>query len=328
MEVVGRGDLDHLTQAHSADEIGVLAKAFGAMTQKLKAAHQAEMANRALEYELNIARDIQKTLLPKTIPTISGFDMEGYYRPAKEVGGDYYDFIPLDRDRIGIVVADVSGKGIPGSMVMTQVRSVLRMAALGEPTCRDTLIQTNAIIAGEIRSGMFVTVLYAILDAKARTLTVCSAGHNPLILYRKTDRDGDGLLKLVNPRGIALGFDRGEIFSATLAEEVLDLQPGDRVVLYTDGIPEAMNEKNQEFTDERLRALVQESGQTSSRQFVLHLIQAIDKHRGEAPPHDDITLVTFRLASPSAPGGAADNKNQTADAENARAEAVTAERGG
>jgi serine phosphatase RsbU (regulator of sigma subunit) len=296
MAVVGQGDLDHSTLAHSRDEIGVLARTFNEMTKKLKVAHQAEIANRALEYELTIARDIQNTLLPKVIPEVSGFDMEGFYRPAKEVGGDYYDFIDIDEERLGIVVADVSGKGIPGSMVMTQVRSILRMAAAASPTCHAALVQTNAIISREIRQGMFVTVLYAILNRRDRTLTVCSAGHNPLVLCRPGNgRPGGEEVKLVNPRGIAIGFDRGEVFSATLAEEIVELAPGDRVVLYTDGVVEAMNEKNEEFGDERFRALVQGCGDCSSREFVKGLVGELDTHRGSAPPHDDITVVTFRL---------------------------------
>ncbi|MHC4598578.1 MAG: SpoIIE family protein phosphatase, partial [Planctomycetota bacterium] len=206
--IVSRGKLDHKTIPTSKDEIGVLARTFNAMTQNLKVAQDREIENQAREHDLKIATEIQAGLLPSKIPAIRGYDLDAYYRPSKEVGGDYYDYINIDDTHLGITVADVSGKGIPGSMVMTMARSLLRMEASRNLSTADTLKKVNKVVARDIRRGMFVTALYLILDIPKRTILVSSAGHNPLIVFRgKTKK-----LDMVNPNGIALGFDKGPIF--------------------------------------------------------------------------------------------------------------------
>ncbi|MBI3269138.1 MAG: SpoIIE family protein phosphatase [Planctomycetes bacterium] len=292
IQAVAEGDLGHQTKAHSADEIGIVAKAFNSMTRSLQVAHEAELSAKALEHELNIATEIQSNLLPRKIPKIPGFDISAYYRPSKEVGGDYYDFIPIDADNLGIVVADVSGKGIPGSMVMTMARSLLRMEAERNLSTADTLVKTNRILAKDIRRGMFVTAMYMILNVKTRTLLVSSAGHNPLHVWRGKTRT----YELINPNGIALGFDKGPIFERTVKEQRIQLYPGDRFTGYTDGVVEAMNATNDEFGDERFFQLCQKLAEKDSNQLINVVVKELDEHKGSAPQHDDITLLTFRLA--------------------------------
>jgi serine phosphatase RsbU (regulator of sigma subunit) len=288
MDIVSRGDFDHVTKRTSTDEVGLLALAFNDMTKSLKLAQELEQEQEQVQAELDTAREIQAHLLPVKIPQLPGFDIYQAYSPAKEVGGDYFDFIPVDRENLGIVVADVSGKGIPGSMVMSSARTVLRMLAAGNTSASDTLAQTNAIVARDIKRGMFVTAIYGILNVRQKTITVASAGHNPMVLYRART----GKVELVNPQGIALGFDKGPIFNRTIKEQTLQLYKGDRVVMYTDGVVESMNEKSEEFTDQRFYTWAQNNARGKSRDFVRALLRELDGHRGNAEPHDDITIVT------------------------------------
>ena len=291
INAVSRGDLDHETIAHSKDEIGVLAKAFNRMTQGLKAAHETELDKKAAEHELTIAAEIQSNLLPKKIPKIPGYDISAYYRPSKEVGGDLYDFIQIDEEELAILIADVSGKGVPGSMIMTMARSLLRMEGERNHSTADTLVKTNRILARDIRRGMFVTCMYMILNVRQKTLLISSAGHNPLVVFRKAT----GQIELVNPNGIALGFDKGPIFDRTVKEQKIQLYPGDRFCTYTDGVPEAMSVDDEEFGDDRFYDLCKNLAGVDSNQFVNRIVKELDDHKGDREQHDDITIVTARL---------------------------------
>lgn len=291
MLTVSGGDLTHTTEAHSSDEIGALASQFNFMTQKLLTAREAEREAERLESELEMAREIQMKLLPTDIPRIPGFDIHAVYHPAKEVGGDYYDFVPVDKEHLGVIVADVSGKGIPGSMVMATTRTILRFLASRNTSSSDTLARTNRVVAMDIRRGMFVTALYLVLNARTRQMCVSSAGHNPMAIFR----EATGEVDLINPNGIALGFDKGPIFERTIKQEVIPLNSGDRVVMYTDGVVEAMNLANEEYSDERFYAFVKTNARLTSKEFVDKLLVDLDKHKGDAEQHDDITVVTFRI---------------------------------
>jgi sigma-B regulation protein RsbU (phosphoserine phosphatase) len=251
-----------------------------------------EMERKAMEHELNIAHEIQSNLLPKKIPLIKGYDISAFYRASKEVGGDYYDIIQLDEHNIGVIVADVSGKGVPGSMVMTMTRALVRMEAVHNLSPADTLKKVNRIIATDIRRGMFVTALYLILNIKSHTILVSSAGHNPLVLWRKNKR----ACELLNPNGIALGFDKGPVFERTIKEQLIQLNWGDRIVAYTDGVVESMNPNDQEFGSERFYQVVNQLAEMPSERFIKTVVSALDKHQASAPQHDDITLVSVRFS--------------------------------
>jgi len=290
MNIVADGDLTHATRAHSADEIGIIANEFNNMTRHLLIAHEREKEAERLENELNIAREIQMKLLPPKVPRVKGFDMHAVYKPAKEVGGDYYDFLPISGEHLGLIVADVSGKGIPGSMVMSTTRTILHFVALDNLSSADTLTKTNAIVAANIKRGMFVTAFYLVIDVRRRQMVCSSAGHNPMVIIHT-----DGTLDKINPSGIALGFDKGKVFQRTIKEEQIGLQSGDRIVLYTDGVVEAMNEYNEEYTDERFYEFVRRHNDLDSKEFVATLLADLERHKGNAEQHDDITIVTFRV---------------------------------
>ena len=289
--IVSSGNLAHRTIAVSNDEIGLLAASFDAMTENLHMAHEQELEHKAREHELSIATEIQSNLLPKKIPQYDGFDIGAFYQPSKEVGGDYYDFISIDEEHVGIVVADVSGKGVPGSLVMAMARLLLRMEAERNLSAADTFIKTNRILAKDIKRGMFVTAMYCILNIKTGVIQVASAGHNPMVVFRAAINK----VSLVNPHGIALGFDKGPIFERTVKEEKIQLNPGDRIVMYTDGVVEAMSPDQKEFGEDRFHRLVQENGGKTSNQFINIVVEQLEAWRADGQQSDDITITTFKL---------------------------------
>lgn len=288
---VAEGDLEHETVVRSRDEIGGLAHTFNIMTRNVRAAQSHAADRKAIERELAIATEIQTKLLPERIPQIPGLDIHSFYLSAKEVGGDYYDFIVIDQTHLGIIVADVSGKGIPGSMVMTMARSLVRLASVRNVSPGDTFKKVNRILAKDIRRGMFVTSIYMVLNVKTHQLKVASAGHNPLVVFRAET----GEYELVKPQGIALGFDKGTIFDNHIQEVELQLKPGDRICAYTDGVNEAMNDQSEEFGDDRFYNLVKQHARLSSKDFVNAIVQEIEGHRGSAEQSDDITITTLAV---------------------------------
>jgi serine phosphatase RsbU (regulator of sigma subunit) len=292
MNQVSGGNLDHRTVAHSKDEVGMLAQTFGRMTEALRAAHDQEIESRALEHDLAIASEIQSNLVPKRMLKVENYDISAYYRPSKEVGGDYYDFIQIDEENEGVIVADVSGKGVPGSLVMTMARAFIRMEAerSRNTSPADTLMKANKMLAQDIKKGMFVTALYCILNKRTNEIRVASAGHNPLVVWRAATNQ----VQLVNPNGIALGFDKGPVFERTVKDEKIVLGHGDRIVAFTDGTVEAMNSDNQEFGDERFYTLIRDLAPRDSNQMLNLIVKELDEHKGNAPQSDDITIVTLR----------------------------------
>ncbi len=250
----------------------------------------SDIEKKMLDHELAIAEELQANLLPRKVPQIAGYDVSAYYRPSREVGGDYYDFIEIDPDHLAILVADVSGKGIPGSIVMTETRALFKSEAVRTLSPAETLIRVNRVLYNDIKRGMFVTVFFAILSLQRSVLSVVSAGHNPMVLWRKASNT----CHLVNPNGLALGIDRGPLFEKTLKEQKIQLFKGDRFVLYTDGVIEAMNDRHEQYGQNRFYLRVKQLSEKSSSEFLSLLVNEIEAHQGQAPQHDDITMVTGR----------------------------------
>lgn len=291
MRQVAKGNLDHRTKPHSTDEIGVLAGEFNHMTHNLKVAQEAVVEQEKAAYELSIARDVQQQLLPSEAPSVSGYDIGAFYKGAKAVSGDYYDFIPLDDDQVGFIVADVSGKGVPGSMVMGVTRTIVRLVAGKHGNqAAETLKETNRLIAEQIKRGMFVTAFYCVLDRRSGEMTFTSAGHNPMVIYRHETKS----IELAAPKGIAIGFNAGPLFDKNIQEFHTTLQPGDAFVLYTDGFPEAMNEQHREYGDEQFYQHIAQSGHLGPAGMIRHLVDEVTRHRGRASQSDDLTMIAVR----------------------------------
>lgn len=292
IQVISGGNFDHRPAARSRDEIGIVARLLGDMAAGLKSAQEVWLENQGRKHDLDIAKEIQENLLPKHVPRIAGYDVSAYYSPSKEVGGDYYDFFLVDKTHLGMICADVSGKGIPGSMVMMMAKALVSYEAQDNLSPRDIFCKVNRTLAKDIKRGMFVTAFYMLLDIPTARLTVASAGHNPLLLYRAATKQ----CVEVNPGGIALGFDKdGRLFERNMKEEVIQLQRGDRAVIYTDGVTEAMSPTNEEFGEERMQAITIQAAGKSSAEYLTTLVNAIQGHAQTDDQHDDITIVTLKV---------------------------------
>jgi sigma-B regulation protein RsbU (phosphoserine phosphatase) len=274
-----------------------LRQRMGLLKNKAEGEDLNDVERKMLEHELAIAEELQANLLPRKVPQIPGYDVSAYYRPSREVGGDYYDFIEIDPDHLGILVADVSGKGIPGSIVMTETRALVKSEAVRTLSPAETLIRVNRVLYNDIKRGMFVTVFYMILSLQKAVLSVVSAGHNPMVLWRKASNT----CHLVNPNGLALGIDKGPLFEKTLKEQKIQLFKGDRFTLYTDGVIEAMNDRHEQFGQNRFYLRVKQLADKSSSEFLSLLVQEVEAHQGSAPQHDDITVVTGRTVAEEEP---------------------------
>ncbi len=291
VRAIGRGELDHRVEVTTDDEFEVLARAFNKMTSDLKE-HMSELARttadkEGLLKELEIARRLQRRLLPEEAPEIEGLDIAANNLPAREVGGDFFDFIPVTKDRWGFVIADVSGKGMAAAMFMGLTRTIVRASATGNLNISGALEQANELICRDSTSGMFVTLFYIIMDPGERTLRYVNAGHNPPLLYR---RESGEILPLKG-RGIALGVKH----DVHLEERGIDLQTGDLAVLYTDGITEAINEKNEAFGEERLARVIQDNFLLSAQELIRKIQEEVILFAGTQPQYDDITLLILKV---------------------------------
>lgn len=244
-------------------------------------------AQERVQRELQIARDIQRMLLPAEPPALPGFDLSAFSQPALEMGGDYYDFFWVTEGQLGIVVADVSGKGVPAALTMAMLRTVMRTHALGNGSVRETLERTNLSLSGDLRRGSFITISYGVLDVQQRTLTWARAGHEPTLLVR------GGQVETHTPSGAAVGVLPHAGFAADLEVETLSLQPGDSVVIYTDGITEAMNSAGEEFGMDRLLQALRGHARASSADRIESIQRSVNAFVGDTPQQDDITLVVL-----------------------------------
>jgi phosphoserine phosphatase RsbU/P len=242
--------------------------------------------------ELAIAAEIQQSFLPDTIAQIEGYDIAAKSVMAKEVGGDFFDVIPLEvvpigKGQLGIMIADVSGKGIPAALFMALSRIVVRVNATWYGRRPAAAIRdANTIISNDSRSGMFVTLFYGFLDSTSRTLTYVNAGHNPPIHYRAAD----GTLNELAATGIAMGA----MDDAEYTQEIVKLAPGDIIVLYTDGITEAENAQLEMFGVERLEKTILAGAQLPSKDLSDEILDAVKIFTGGHPQSDDITLMVIR----------------------------------
>ncbi|HVP37137.1 MAG TPA: GAF domain-containing SpoIIE family protein phosphatase [Terriglobales bacterium] len=239
----------------------------------------------ALEEDLRIARQIQQSLLPKCDPSIRGMEITGLSLPAKEVGGDYYDFIQIDDNHLGLAIADVSGKGTPAALLMANLQACLRGQALLNRSVKDTVTKANFMLSRFMEAGKFITLFYGILYLKEKRFIYTNAGHNfPIVL-----RSG-GDLKKLEKGGLILGISE----SSKYEEETIQLESRDLLLLYTDGITEAINESGEMFEEERLLKLLRENQTVPARDLSRTIVNSVIAFQGTQPQEDDITLLLLR----------------------------------
>ena len=305
MSIADATDSASTALTRESDSLAMTALAFQKMSdrvldqnQSLREALAAKNAFIALQKELDIAARVQLSLLPDTMPLSERIEMTGIMRPAKEVGGDFYDYFHLDHNHIAVAVADVSGKGVPAGLFMVMTRTLMRATAVRHIDAPGlVLASVNDFLEQNNSEDLFVTVFYGVLDERTGRFVYANGGHNPPILV---DRDGANPLEMTG--GVALGMFDGLDY----ADAHVDMEPGARLVLFSDGVTEAFNDSDEAFGDERLldtaRALPEEQG---PEQDVNDIVNAVDEFAGEAPQFDDITCVVLVYKGESSQGSGA-----------------------
>ncbi|MFQ6101982.1 MAG: PP2C family protein-serine/threonine phosphatase [Anaerolineae bacterium] len=239
-----------------------------------------------LERELQMAYEVQAELLPRETPQVPGWEFAARWQPAREVAGDYYDFIPGHGGQLGLVIADVSDKGMPAALFMALTRSIVRASVNRAPSPADGIAHANRLICADSTGGMFVTLFYALLNAETGEITYVNAGHNPPLLCRA---DQDHLTELTRT-GMALGV----VEDTPFEQRALRLNPGDFILLYTDGVTDATDAHGQDFGMERLQRVVLDHRHAPAADVMAVLERAIGDFASSAAPFDDVAMVVMR----------------------------------
>jgi len=297
-ERVRQGDFTHKIAVKSEDQLGELASSFNSMTASIEDLLRQAAEKKRLEEELRIAHEIQMSLLPQGPLVMAGLSVTAICVPAREVGGDYYDFLPLDDHRVGVLIADVSGKGTSAALYMAELKGLVLSLSEMYTSPRAMLITLNRIIANHLDARSFITMTYAVVDLRARTMTYARAGHTPLIYVPGACADGGARqVRILVPDGMVVGLklDNGEMFERHLVEETILLQPGDLYLLFTDGFSEAMNADDDLFGESRLGQLIEAHAHLASEELRERVLREIAAFVGDAPQHDDMTMILLKV---------------------------------
>ncbi len=287
---MNRGAFDFVTKPIDFDDLRVTIdrtlKNLAEWREALKSRDQLV----ALENELSVARKMQSSILPTEFPKREECGVFANMQPARAIGGDFYDVVALDSGRIGVAIADVSGKGVPAALFMMSSRTLLKGAAIGSADPGMVLTETNNVLNDDNVSMMFVTVLYAIFEPESGRFSYASGGHDSPLLVRP---DGSSTL-LPRTNGIALGV----LPDFDYASNSVVLEPGDTILLYTDGVTEAQNEENEQFGIARLCTLFENAPPTGEEEATARVFDRVRAFAGNAQQFDDITCVALRMSGP------------------------------
>jgi serine phosphatase RsbU (regulator of sigma subunit) len=287
---IAEGDLDTKIVIPSEDELGDLATSFNVMAGAVKKGREEAIERERLERELETARQIQEKLLPHEMPQLPGFEIAGTSLPSQQVGGDYFDFLDMGTGKLGIAIADVSGKGIPAALLMANLQASLHAQVIKKGSVADVASRMNSLLVKSTDTHMFATFFYGILDQMKSTFTSTNAGHNPPLLFRV-----DGKIKRLEAGGLVLGFLPDQNYS----QQTVKIKQGEVVVLFTDGITEAAGPSSGKisenlFGEERLIEVIRASLTKSAVEIQAAILQAISDHTADTPQFDDITLVLIK----------------------------------
>ncbi len=285
--------LDVNISFESRNEFGYLSETLRVMGIKLKAAQQDMLENERITRELEIAREIQAKILPRKFPKGDRFEFYGTYRSAREVGGDYYDFIDIDQDNMAFLVADVSGKSLPGMLVMLLTRDIVQTLSRTIHDPSKILTMVNSELRTNIKKGMFVTMFFGLLNKKNGLFSFASAGHNPLIFVNNKT----GEIDLIKTHGFPLGMVPTEAFEQRIETRQLTLGDNDWLIQYTDGINEAHNPAGEEYGMERFTESIKKSKDLKPSEIVDNILGNHDAFVGNAGQFDDITLVAMKWST-------------------------------
>ncbi|MGA0899710.1 MAG: PP2C family protein-serine/threonine phosphatase [Luteolibacter sp.] len=255
--------------------------------------HRDAQEKRQMDTELRNAREVQRVLLPQEEPVITGYRICGVNVPARVISGDYYDYIDLGDNRHGIVIADVSGKGVPAGLLMAMCRSSLRSVAQGLSSPAEILSAVNRQLFPDIREDMFISMAFYLIDEQSGRVVMARAGHDPALWYRNEAKQVEQL----RTPGMALGVDEGDVFERVIKDHEIQLESGDCLLLHTDGVREALNEKEEEFGMERMSKSFRESAMLGAQAVLDRIQEELGQFTGEDRQMDDITLVAIEKKS-------------------------------
>ncbi len=251
--------------------------------------YKTEAEKIKIEADLDLAHKIQQNLLPKKIPNINGLDICGQMIPAMQVGGDYYDLIPLSDTKLFVAVADVSGKGLSASLYMTKLQTMIQLTTQTSSSPKEILIEINKRLYQSMERNWFITMTLALFDTEYKTIKFCRAGHMPLITA------SNGTVQSIKTDGIGLGLEKGEVFERTLQEVEFKTQQNQLFAFFSDGITEAMNEKNNLFGEDKLNQILKNKSDNSSLEVMNEVWNKVKSFRGTAPVNDDMTMVIVKV---------------------------------
>ena len=291
VQKIGEGHLDTRIRIRSVKEIQTLAETFNDMAENLEKNREAIREKERVDRELEIAREIQKTLLPEKIPEIDRFQIDAFYDPAAQVGGDYFDIIQTGQGRFLFVVGDVAGKGVPGLVVMAMTRIMVRDLAMRGESPAKLLRHLNVLLRKDVKNNLFVTLFCGLLDTERNTFEFASAAHMPLCVYREAESEVIEFGTRAKPLGL---FD-DNIFSQGLEEHSLTLQPGDLLFQYTDGLNETHDSSGEEYGIVRIRKAVSRFAREGANAVLRGVRNELDAFRGDTPMGDDLTLLAVSL---------------------------------
>jgi sigma-B regulation protein RsbU (phosphoserine phosphatase) len=288
-QAVGAGDFSVQVPISSRDELGQLIGNFNRMVANLERAQKERLEKERMQGELNVARSIQANLLPTVLPDLKGWSLAYHCTPAKELGGDFYDWFLVDGGRkLGLVVADVSGKGVPAALHMANLRNLTRFAARANEGPGITLKRVNEHAFPDLKGESFVTMLYAEIDLKTGKGSLVSAGHDPALIVRS------GSVELVKAKGMPIGVAEPDDFDFIVRPTDFELKSGDQLVLYTDGVTEAMNASQAQFGRDALIEAVK--GGVQAQKTLEQVLSAVRNHAAGFEQSDDLTLLVLQAA--------------------------------
>ena len=286
---MNRGAFDFVTKPIDFNDLKITIDKTLDHMDVLRGALEARDRLVALQNELDIASGMQQSILPTVFPKPPGYEMFGRMEPAREVGGDFFDVVDVEGGRIGLTIADVSGKGVPAALFMMLSHTLMKGSATTRPDPAEVLETVNAVLEAENSASMFVTLFYAVLDPETGTLQYANGGHNPPLIVH---RDGSSTL-LPTTDGVALGIMQG----LSYRQRTATLEPGDIAVLYTDGVTEAVNANDEEFGVERLQAVFDGNPAENARGVTQAIFDAVHAFAGDTPQFDDITCLVVARKS-------------------------------
>jgi sigma-B regulation protein RsbU (phosphoserine phosphatase) len=302
------GNFGHQIPVRARDQLGELAESFNLMTGEVTTL-LGEMAEKGrLEQEMFAAREIQQKLLPTGPLKVTGLVVSAFCEPAREVAGDYYDFLPITDSILGVLIADVAGKGLAAGLYMAQLKVIVQSLSRLHHEPKEFLCAVNKVVSANLDGKSFITMSYGVVDVERREMTFARAGHCPLIHVPANQPAGMRKARLLIPDGLVVGLqiDDGTMFESLLREQTIAIEPGDLIVWFTDGISETMNEAFDCFGEQRLAQVVEQYAHLPFDQLRSYILAELRAFAGGADQHDDMTMILMKIEAaplpPALPG--------------------------